>query len=80
MRDDENQDQPAAEPSSLHDLPVDTAIRLRWVLRDIRAGRTKLLGPTRDDLRLLAQRGFISVENDRIILTDAAESVIGSPK
>lgn len=24
-----------AEPRSLHDLPVDIAIRLRWVLRDI---------------------------------------------
>jgi hypothetical protein len=29
-------------------------------------------------LRLLAQRGFISVDNDRLVLTDAAESVIGS--
>ena len=65
---DEGQDQPGAEPSSLQDLPVDAAIRLRWVLRDIRAGRTKLLGPSRDDLRLLAQLGLISVDNDKLVL------------
>jgi hypothetical protein len=34
---EESHDQPLAEPSSLHDFPLDTAIRLRWVLRDIRA-------------------------------------------
>ncbi|EAQ34813.1 hypothetical protein NB311A_19622 [Nitrobacter sp. Nb-311A] len=77
MSDDDTQDQPSAEPSSLHHLPVDTAIRLRWVLRDIRAGRTKLLAPSSDDLRLLAERGLISVNNDRLVLTDAAISVIG---
>jgi hypothetical protein len=38
----------------LFTIPVDIAIRLRWVLRDIRAGRIKLLAPSRDDLTLLA--------------------------
>jgi hypothetical protein len=33
-------------------------------LRDIRAGRIKLLAPSSDDLRLLAERGLISVDND----------------
>jgi hypothetical protein len=79
MSDDEGQGQPA-DPTSLHDLPVDIAISLRWVLRDIRAGRTKLLGPSRDDLRLLAERGFISVDNDKLVLTDVANSVIASPQ
>lgn len=54
---------------SLQDLPIDIAIRLRWVLRDIRAA--KLLGPSRDDLRLLAQCGLISVDNDKLVLTEA---------
>lgn len=81
MNDDEGgQDQPLAAACSFHDLDVDTAIRLRWVLRDIRSGRAKLLGPSRDDLRLLAERGLISVDNDKLVLTDAANSVIGSPK
>jgi hypothetical protein len=77
---EESHDQPEAEPSSLHDLPIDTAIRLRWVLRDIRADRTKLLGPSRDDLRLLAQLGLIGVDNDKLILTEAGYSAIGSPR
>lgn len=76
MSDDEEQEQPVAEPSSLHDLPVDTAIRLRWVLRDIRAGR-KILTPSSDDLHLLAERGLISVDNGNLILTEAANSLIG---
>lgn len=77
MSDDEGQGQPAG-PRSLHDLPIDTAIRLRWVLRDIRAGR-KLLAPSSDDLTLLAERGLISVDNGKLLLTDASNSVIDSP-
>lgn len=38
-----------------------------------------IMGPSRDDLRLLAQHGLISVDNDKLVLTDGAESVIGSP-
>jgi hypothetical protein len=67
MSDDACEDQKGLEePSSLDDLPIDTAIRLRWVLRDIRAGRTKLLGPSRDDLRLLAQCGLIQRERSQL--------------
>ncbi len=78
MSNDEVQNQPAG-PRPLHDLPVDIAIRLRWVLRDIRAGRIKLLAPSRDDLTLLAERGLISVASDDFVLTDAAHLEIGSP-
>jgi hypothetical protein len=76
MSDTENKGQPA-EPRSLHDLPVDIAIRLRWVLRDIRVRRTKLLVPSEDDLTLLAERGLVSVDNDKLILTEAGCSAIG---
>lgn len=79
MSDDEGQDQPRAEARSLHDLDVETAIRLRWVLRDIRAGRIKLLAPSSDDLRSLAELGLVTVEDDKLILTEAGYSVIGSP-
>ena len=75
MSDDEWQDQPGAEPRSLQDLSVDTAIRFRWVLRDIRAGR-KLLAPSSDDSRLLAELGLISIDNGKLVLTDAANPVI----
>lgn len=78
MSNDEAQNQPA-EPRSLYDLPVDVAIRLRWVLRDIRAGRIKVLAPSSDDLTLLAERGLISMNNDNLVLTDGGEFEIGSP-
>jgi hypothetical protein len=78
MSDAEGKGQPA-EPRSLHDLPVDIVIRLRWVLRDIRAGRTRLLVPSKDDLTLLAERGLLSVDNDRLVLTEAGYSAIGGP-
>ena len=79
MSDDEGQGQPA-EPSSFHDLPVDIAIRLRWVLRDIRAGRLKLLAPSSDDLKSLAELGLVTVDDDKLVLTEAGYSAIGSPR
>ena len=78
MNDDEGQDQSTAEARSLHELDVDTAIRLRWVLRDIQAGRTKLLAPSSDDLRSLAELGLVTVDNDKLILTEAGYSIIES--
>ena len=77
---EESHDQPEAEPSSLHDFPLDTAIRLRWVLRDIRAGRVKLLAPSSDDLRSLAELGLVTVDDDKLILTEAGYAAIGSPR
>jgi hypothetical protein len=79
MSDAEGKDQPA-EPRSLHDLPVDIAIRLRWVLRDIRAGRLKLIARSSDDLRSLAELGLVTVDDDQLILTEAGFSAIGIPR
>jgi hypothetical protein len=52
-------------------------IRLRWVLRDIRAGRAELMVPRSDDLALLEQRGLITMDNGDPVLTAAANSVFG---
>ncbi|MEH6952940.1 hypothetical protein V4R08_17030 (plasmid) [Nitrobacter sp. NHB1] len=60
----------------LCDLDVDAAIRLRWVLRDIRSGRAKLMVPRSDDLALLEQRGLVTMSEGEPALTDAANSVI----
>jgi hypothetical protein len=76
MSDDEGEGQ-LADPRVLHDLPVDIAIRLRWVLRDIRVGR-KLLAPSSDDLRSLAELGLVTVEDDKLVLTEAGYSAIES--
>jgi hypothetical protein len=66
-----------SETNPLRDLDLDTMIRLRWVLRDIRAGRAELMVPRSDDLALLEQRGLIPMDNGDSVLTDAANSVFG---
>jgi hypothetical protein len=40
-------------------LSIETAIHLRWVLRDIRSKRTEFLGISPDDLRILTTMGLI---------------------
>ena len=65
-----------SETNPLQDLDLETAIRLRWVLRDIRSRRTKLMAPNREDLALLEQRGLITMDDGELVLTDAANSVI----
>jgi len=67
---------PMSEIHPLPDLELDTAIRLRWVLRDIHSQRTKLMPPSDDDLALLEQRGLITLNDGEPMLTDAANSVL----
>ena len=63
-----------SETNPLQDLDLETTIRLRWVLRDIRSRRTKLMAPNREDLALLEQRGLITMDDGERVLTDAANS------
>jgi hypothetical protein len=60
-------DQP--EPP-LAGLSLDRAIHLRWVLRDIKAKRTKLSPVNPDDLRTLIEMGLIEMQNDEPALTN----------
>jgi hypothetical protein len=60
-------DQP--EPP-LAGLSLDRAIHLRWVLRDIKAKRTKLSPVNPDDLRTLIEMGLIEMQNDEPVLTN----------
>jgi hypothetical protein len=51
------------------DLPVaglstESAIHLRWVLRDIKSKRTKFLGISPDDLRTLTKMGLIEMGDE----------------
>ena len=62
------------EPNPLDSLDLETTIRLRWVLRDIRSRRTKLMPPSNDDLALLEERGLITMNDGDPVLTDAANS------
>ena len=47
--------------SLLAGLSLDTAIRLRWAMRDIRGKRTKLLPISENDLAALIDLGFVEV-------------------
>jgi hypothetical protein len=56
--------------SVLDGLNLDTAIRLRWVLRDIRAKRTKLSPISQNDLMALTELGLIEMRDEEPMLTD----------
>jgi hypothetical protein len=56
--------------SLLAGLDLDTAIRLRWVLRDIKGKRTKLSPIGQNDLMALIELGLIEMQNDEPALTN----------
>jgi hypothetical protein len=56
--------------SLLARLDLDTAIRLRWVMRDIRAKRTKLSPVSENDLAALIDLGFVEMREGIPRLTD----------
>ena len=51
-------------------LDLDTAIRLRWALRDIKAKRTKLTPVNPDDLKTLIEMGLVEMRDDVPVLTN----------
>ena len=65
--------------SVLDGLNLDTAIRLRWVLRDIRAKRTKLSPISQNDLMALTEVGLIEMQNDEPALTNEGMRAIAHP-
>jgi len=52
-------------------LDLNTAIRLRRVLRDIRGNRLKLSPVSPHDLRTLVEMGLVEMRNDQPALTHA---------
>ena len=61
----------AEQPRSVLDgLNLDTAIRLRWALRDIKAKRTKFSPLGQDDLMAMIELGLIEMQNDEPALTN----------
>ncbi|VIO78653.1 hypothetical protein [Bradyrhizobium ivorense] len=57
--------------SRLKSLPLDEAIRLRWVLRDIRARRFIISPLDPADVQKLGQMGCIEIHNSLPVLTAA---------
>jgi hypothetical protein len=54
---------PEQPHSVLAGLNLDTAIRLRWALRDIKAKRTKLSPVSPDDLTALIELGLVEMRD-----------------
>ena len=59
--------------SLLAGLDLDTAIRLRWALRDIKAKRTKLTPVSPGDLKTLIELGLIEMREDAPMLYEGTE-------
>lgn len=56
--------------SPLAGVDLETAIRLRWALRDIKAKRTKLTPVSPIDLETLIEMGLVEMREDAPMLTD----------
>jgi hypothetical protein len=64
------------QENPLGGLDLDTAIRLRWSLRDIKGKRLKLSPVSPDDLKALVEMGLVEIRNDVPALTHEGERVI----
>jgi hypothetical protein len=62
--------------SPLAGLSLDTAIHLCWVLRDIKAKRTKLSPVSPDDLSTLIEMGLIEMRDEAPALTNEGERAL----
>jgi hypothetical protein len=55
----------------LASLGLDNAIRLRWVLRDIKGDRLKLSPASPEDIDTLVKMGFVEIRGDKPMITAA---------
>ena len=55
---------------------LDTAIRLRWALRDIKAKRTKLTPVSPSDLKTLIEMDLVEMRDDAPVLTNTAHQAV----
>ena len=75
--DRENEATTANQPIlPLGSLDLDTAIRLRWALRDIKANRTKLTPVSPSDLKTLIGMGLVEMRDDAPLLTNEGHQTL----
>ena len=58
------------------EFPLETAIGLRWSLRDIQARRLKLSPVSDQDLDVLSELGLVEVRDEGPVLTQAGTAVL----
>ena len=57
-------------------LSLDTAIHLRWVLRDIKGKRTKMSPVSPNDLATLIEMGLVEMQDEVPVLTTEGHRAI----
>jgi hypothetical protein len=57
-------------------LDLDTAIRLRWTLRDIKARRTKITTVSSSDLKTLIEMGLVEMHDEAPMLTSEGHQAL----
>jgi hypothetical protein len=57
-------------------LDLNTAIQLRWVLRDIKGKRTKFMPVAESDIRRLIEMGLIEIRDQVPLLTNEGERAL----
>jgi hypothetical protein len=57
-------------PNPFADISVERTISLRWMLRDIKANRTKLSPISESDMRTLIELGLVEMRDDSPALTN----------
>ena len=60
----------------LSSLDLDTAICLRWALRDIKAKRTNLTPVSPSDLKTLIEMGLVEIREDAPMLSNEAHQAL----
>ena len=60
----------------LSSLDLDTAIRLRWALRDIKAKRTNLTPVSPADLKTLIEMGLLEMRDEALMLSNEAHQAL----
>jgi hypothetical protein len=63
-------------PTPFAHLDLERAIALRWMLRDIKAKRTRLSPVSATDLASLIELGLIEMRNNVPVLTEAGHDVL----
>jgi hypothetical protein len=63
-------------PNPLANVSVERAIDLRWILRDIKAKRTKLSPVSDSDLRALIELGLVEMRDDVPVLTNNGHAAL----
>ena len=58
-------------------LSLESAIHLRWVLRDIKGKRTKMSPVSPDDLRTLIEMRPVETQDEVPVLTNEGHRAIG---